>query len=68
MAKRKSIKKDGKVYDLPVKQGSPQAKLTPRQKYWFNKKREPITVEKMPGRNYPCICGKDVKYKKCCLK
>jgi uncharacterized protein YecA (UPF0149 family) len=68
MAKRKAIKKDGQVYDLPIKQGSPQAELTPRQKYWLNKKREPATVKKLPGRNDPCICGKDIKYKKCCLK
>ena len=68
MAKARKIRKDGKVYDLPVKQGSPTAKLSRRQQYWANRPNVPITVEKMPGRNDPCICGKDIKYKKCCLK
>jgi len=29
-------------------------------------KKQPIRVEKTPGRNDPCPCGSGKKYKKCC--
>ncbi|OUR60509.1 zinc chelation protein SecC [Colwellia sp. 39_35_sub15_T18] len=29
-------------------------------------KHDTITVDKVPGRNDPCICGSGNKYKKCC--
>jgi len=29
-------------------------------------KRQPVKVEKTPGRNDPCPCGSGKKYKKCC--
>ncbi|GAI99903.1 unnamed protein product, partial [marine sediment metagenome] len=29
---------------------------------------EPIMVDKMPGRNDPCLCGSGKKYKNCCLR
>ena len=29
-------------------------------------KHEAVTVDKVPGRNDPCICGSGNKYKKCC--
>jgi hypothetical protein len=31
----------------------------------FNPKREPVRVEKTPGRNDPCPCGSGKKWKKC---
>jgi len=27
--------------------------------------RKPIRVEKVPGRNEPCVCGSGKKFKKC---
>lgn len=33
----------------------------------FNYITQPIIKEKVPGRNEPCLCGSDKKYKKCCL-
>lgn len=36
-----------------------------RKKWRFPK--EPVTVPKAPGRNAPCPCGSQKKYKKCCL-
>lgn len=32
------------------------------------KKRQPVRVEKAPGRNAPCPCGSGKKYKQCCGK
>lgn len=32
------------------------------------KKRQPVRVEKAPGRNEPCPCGSGKKYKQCCGK
>jgi SWIM/SEC-C metal-binding protein len=29
-------------------------------------KQEAVKVDKVPGRNDPCICGSGNKYKKCC--
>lgn len=29
-------------------------------------KQESVKIEKVPGRNDPCICGSGNKYKKCC--
>jgi len=29
-------------------------------------KHETIKIDKVPGRNDPCICGSGNKYKKCC--
>ncbi len=29
-------------------------------------KPSPITIEKTPARNDPCLCGSGKKYKKCC--
>lgn len=30
-------------------------------------KTVPVTVDKSPGRNEPCPCGSEKKYKKCCI-
>lgn len=30
--------------------------------------KEPVKVDKKPGRNDPCVCGSGRKYKSCCLK
>jgi len=27
----------------------------------------PLSGQKLPGRNAPCICGSEKKFKKCCL-
>ncbi len=29
-------------------------------------KQEAVKIDKVPGRNAPCICGSGNKYKKCC--
>lgn len=29
-------------------------------------KQDTVQIEKVPGRNDPCICGSGKKYKKCC--
>lgn len=29
-------------------------------------KQDTVTLEKVPGRNDPCVCGSGNKYKKCC--
>ncbi|WP_114325864.1 PBPRA1643 family SWIM/SEC-C metal-binding motif protein [Candidatus Colwellia aromaticivorans] len=29
-------------------------------------KQEAVKVDKVPGRNDPCVCGSGNKYKKCC--
>lgn len=29
-------------------------------------KQDSIKIEKLPGRNEPCICGSGNKYKRCC--
>ncbi|WP_045858485.1 PBPRA1643 family SWIM/SEC-C metal-binding motif protein [Teredinibacter purpureus] len=29
-------------------------------------KSETVTLDKVPGRNDPCSCGSEKKYKKCC--
>lgn len=29
-------------------------------------KQEAVKIDKVPGRNDPCICGSGNKYKKCC--
>lgn len=29
-------------------------------------KQEAVQVDKLPGRNDPCVCGSSKKYKKCC--
>ena len=29
--------------------------------------REPIKIEALPGRNQPCYCGSNRKFKKCCI-
>ncbi|MDO6718951.1 SEC-C metal-binding domain-containing protein [Psychrosphaera sp. 1_MG-2023] len=29
-------------------------------------KAETVKVDKLPGRNDPCVCGSGQKYKKCC--
>lgn len=65
--KARKIKKHGETWELPVNQGSPMAGLSRRQRYWANKRRVPITVEPKLGRNEPCHCGSEKKYKKCCL-
>ncbi len=33
-----------------------------------NRKPNPVTKEKRPGRNDPCHCGSGLKYKKCCAQ
>lgn len=32
-----------------------------------HKSKQPVRVTKRPGRNEPCWCGSDKKYKKCHL-
>ncbi|MEX0968294.1 MAG: SEC-C metal-binding domain-containing protein [Bacteroidia bacterium] len=34
----------------------------------IHQKPTPYIKEKKPGRNDPCYCGSDKKYKKCCMK
>lgn len=33
----------------------------------LDRKRKPVKIDLLPGRNDPCACGSQKKFKKCCL-
>jgi hypothetical protein len=43
---------------------APLGYLAAMRRYYSRK--EPVVMEKVPGRNEPCACGSGVKYKRCC--
>ncbi|NQU05481.1 MAG: SEC-C domain-containing protein, partial [Calditrichaeota bacterium] len=45
---------------VPGEAESPKGEAAPA------KKKQPVKVDKQPGRNDPCPCGSRKKYKKCC--
>ena len=37
------------------------------QEHGLGHRHQPYIAPKVPGRNEPCSCGSEKKYKKCCL-